>query len=240
MDTKGALLIIPAYNESKAIGKIIIEIKNQLPGLDILVVDDSSSDETKKYAQQAGAMVVSLPINLGYGAALQTGYKYAQVKKYDYLLQMDADGQHEPKYLKDLLEAIKTKKADIIIGSRFLSKVKYHPSLIRRLGMIFFAKLTTSTIKQKITDPTSGFQAMNRRILNFFTDDFYPSDYPDADVIIYLHRAGFRIKEMPVVMYPASNKKSIHSGFKPLYYIFKMFLSILMIFLRKRPYKKGE
>ena len=130
MDTKDALLIIPAYNESKAIGKIIIEIKNQLPGLDILVVDDGSSDETKKYAQQAGAMVVSLPINLGYGAALQTGYKYAQVKKYDYLLQMDADGQHEPKYLKDLLEAIKTKKADIIIGSRFLSKVKYHPSLI--------------------------------------------------------------------------------------------------------------
>jgi len=236
MNTKDALLIIPAYNESKAIGKVIIEIKNQLPDLDILVVNDGSIDNTDTIAKKHGVDVVSLPFNVGYGAALQTGYQYAQDKNYQYILQMDADGQHEPKELVNLVRAIKNDQVDVVIGSRFLNECNYQASWPRRLGMIIFSKITSLIIKQKITDPTSGFQALNHRVLEFFTSEFYPSDYPDADVIVLLYYSGFRIKEIPVVMYSALNKGKIHNGLKPLYYVFKMFLSIIMIFLRKKPY----
>jgi len=236
-DKKDTLLIIPAYNESETIEKVIVKIKKQLPDLDILVINDGSTDATAEIVKNSGAMVISLPFNMGYGAALQTGYQYAQKKNYQYVFQMDADGQHEPKCLNNLVQAIKENQADIIIGSRFLGESVYRASWVRRIGMIIFGKITSCIIKQKITDPTSGFQALNYRVLRFFTGEFYPSDYPDSDVIISLHLAGFRIKEIPVVMYPAINKKSIHSGLKPLYYIFKMFLSIIMIFLRQKPTK---
>lgn len=236
MNVKDTLLIIPAYNESKAIGKIIIEVKNQLPDLDILVVNDGSTDDTDIIAKKHGANVVSLPFNIGYGAVLQTGYQYAQNKNYQYVLQMDADGQHEPKELVNLLRAIKSDQVDIVIGSRFLNECNYQASWPRRFVMIIFSKITSLIIRQKITDPTSGFQALNHRVLKFFTSEFYPSDYPDADVIILLYYIGFRIKEIPVVMYSALNKGKIHSGLKPLYYVFKMFLSIIMIFLREKPY----
>ena len=236
IDTKDILLIIPAYNESKTIGKVIVEIKNQLPVLDILVVNDGSSDDTDKIAKKHGINVVSLPFNMGYGSALQTGYRYAQNKNYQYVLQMDADGQHEPKELVDLIKTIKGDRVDIVIGSRFLNECNYHASWLRRLGMIIFSKITSLIIKQRITDPTSGFQALNHKVLKFFTSEFYPSDYPDADVIILLYHVGFRIKEIPVVMYSALNKGKIHNGLKPLYYVFKMFLSIIMIFIREKPY----
>jgi len=237
INKKDTLVIVPAYNESQTIRKVIVKIKDCLPNIDILVINDGSTDTTAGIAKKHRVIVVSLPFNMGYGVALQTGYKYAQAKGYKYILQMDADGQHEPSCLNDLLGVVKKDEADIAIGSRFLAKSDYQTPWVRQLGMIIFGKIASFIIKQKITDPTSGFQAMNRRVLNFFTGEFYPSDYPDADVIIFLHLAGFRIKEVPTVMYSASNKKSIHSGFKPLYYIFKMFLSIPMIFLRKRPYK---
>jgi len=237
---KDTLVIIPAYNESQTIRKVITKVKDCLPDIDILVINDGSIDATAEIAKKSGATVVSLPFNMGYGVTLQTGYKYARTKGYKYILQMDADGQHEPEYLNDLLKTIKEDKIDIVIGSRFLTKSGYQTSWVRQLGMIIFGKITSFIIKQKITDPTSGFQAMNHQVLKFLTGEFYPSDYPDADVIIFLHLAGFRIKEIPVIMYSAPNKKSIHSGLKPLYYIFKMFLSILMISLREKPYKKGE
>jgi len=236
MNIKDTLLIIPAYNESKMIGKIIIEIKNQLPDLDILVVNDGSIDATDIIAKKHGANVISLPFNMGYGAALQTGYQYAQNKNYQYILQMDADGQHEPKHLNNLLRTIKEDRVDIVIGSRFLNECNYQASCVRHLGMIIFSKITSLIIKQRITDPTSGFQALNHRVLKFFTSEFYPSDYPDADVIVLLHSIGFRVKEIPVIMYSALNKGKIHNGLKPLYYVFKMFLSIIMIFLREKPY----
>jgi len=242
MNIKDTLLIIPAYNESKTIGNVIVKIKNQFPDLDILVIDDGSFDSTDMIVRKHGINIISLPFNMGYGVALQTGYQYANNKNYQYVLQMDADGQHEPECLNDLIMSIKNNKADIIIGSRFLSECNYGASWLRRLGMIIFSKITSLILKQKITDPTSGFQALNHKVLKFFTSEFYPSDYPDADVIILLHRIGFRIKEIPVIMYSALNKGKIHNGLKPLYYVFKMFLSIIMIFLREKPYfyRKGN
>ena len=229
---------MPAYNESRAIGKVTAAVKACLPEADVLVINDGSSDDTAGIARQAGARVVSLPFNMGYGAALQTGYKYAWKKGYNYILQMDADGQHEPAFLRDILRELETGPADVVIGSRYLREESYRPSFARRQGMRLFAGLTSAIIKQKISDPTSGFQGFCKPVLNFLVSDYFPADYPDADFIIMLHKCGFRIKEVPVVM-KAGFGKSMHSGAKPVYYIFKMILSILVTLLRKYPQVGG-
>jgi len=183
--------------------------------------------------------VVSHPFNLGYGAALQTGYKYALKKDYGEIVQMDGDGQHDPSFIEALLEMIRKGDADVVIGSRFLDAEGrragqlYRAPFIRKLGMNFFRVITSLLIHQRVTDPTSGYQAMNRRVLEWVSSDKFPFDYPDADVIIMLHRAGFRIKEVPVRMFESQSKKSMHGGWKPLYYVFKMILSILVTLMRE-------
>ena len=230
---KKAIIIIPAYNEEKNIAGVINGIKNVIPDADILVVNDGGKDRTEEIARELGARVISLPYNMGYGAALQTGFKYALKKGYEYAVQIDADGQHDPKDIPKLLDVVLSGKADVVIGSRFLNGGKYKAPAVRRLGMLFFARLTSLIIGEKITDPTSGYQAINKNGLQFYAGDYYPVDFPDADVIIMLHRAGLKIKEIPVIMYPSVQGKSMHSGLKPVYYIFKMFLSIFVTLLRR-------
>jgi glycosyltransferase involved in cell wall biosynthesis len=234
------LVVIPAYNEEKSIGSVIQGIKEYLPGAKVLVVDDGSADGTRHRAMEAGATILSHPFNLGYGTALQTGYRYALSKGYEVIVQMDGDGQHDPSFIDDLLTVIQRGDADIAIGSRFLDAEKvgsdqniYQVPFLRKLGMRLFGMIASLLIKQKVTDPTSGYQAMNRSVLEWVSSDKFPFDYPDADVIIMLHRAGFRIREVPVRMFENQNKKSMHSGWKPLYYIFKMFLSIFVTLLRE-------
>ena len=230
---KDSLLIIPAYNEGQDIERVLAAVQDKSPDLDILIVDDGSTDNTAKAAKKQGARVISLPLNMGYGSALEAGYKYANKKGYQYILQMDADGQHEPSFLGDLLRVVKGGQADLVIGSRFLDKENYQAPFARKMGMIIFSKITSWLIGQTITDSTSGFQAMNKNVVKFFVNGFYPADYPDADVLIILKRAGFRLAEISVIMYSKQSKKSMHAGLlKPVYYIFKMFLSIGMIFLR--------
>ncbi len=236
----GALIIIPAYNEERKIAAVVQGIRGYLPKAEVLVVDDGSMDQTYAEALKAGAKAVRHPFNLGYGSALQTGYKYALTKGYRAVIQLDGDGQHDPSFISDLVAVIDKEEADIAIGSRFLEtrgsrtiSQRYQAPLVRRLGMRFFATITTWIIRQEITDPTSGYQAMNREALEWVSSDKFPCDYPDADVIIMLHRSGFRIQEVPVQMFPNSDKKSMHSGWKPLYYVFKMFLSILVTLMRK-------
>jgi hypothetical protein len=189
---------------------------------------------------EAGAKVLSHPINLGYGAALQTGYKFALEKGCEAIVQMDGDGQHDPSFIPELLGVIQRGEADIVIGSRFLKPRPmisadqiYQAPFIRRLGMRVFGTITSLIIQQKTTDSTSGFQAMNCAVLEWVSSDKFPWDYPDADVIIMLHRAGFRIKEVPVHMFENQDKKSMHSGWKPVYYVFKMFLSIMVTLMRR-------
>jgi len=234
------LLIIPAHNEETRIVGVIEGIFRHLPGADVLVIDDGSTDRTREVALRAGARVVSHPFNLGYGAALQTGYRYALAKGYGELVQMDGDGQHDPAFVPHLLAAIEKGDTDVAIGSRFLSPggvvsdyAPYQAPLMRRLGMRFFGTVASLIIGQKVSDPTSGYQAMNSRVLEWVSGDRFPFDYPDADVIIMLHRAGFRIREVPVRMLECRNKKSMHSGWEPLYYVFKMLLSIFVTLLRK-------
>ncbi len=212
-------------------------VREAIPDSDILVINDGSSDSTASLAKKAGARVVHLPFNMGYGVALQTGYKYALEKGYYYIVQLDGDGQHDPHYIKDLLEVVTSGKVDIAIGSRFSKNNEIHTykaGWIKRTGILVFSSITSIIIQQKVSDPTSGYHAINRKVAQFYASEVYPWDYPDADVIIMLHRAGFKIKEVPVVMHQKSNKKSMHSGIKPLYYIFKMFLSIFLTLLRKR------
>ena len=233
-------LLIPAYNEEARIVSVIRGIKERYPLMEIVIVDDGSQDDTRGRALQAGARVISHPYNLGYGVALQTGYKYALERGYEVLVQMDGDGQHDPAYISRLLETIETGRADLAIGSRFLDAdgsqpecLPYRASVMRRCGMRLFGTIASLLIKQKVTDPTSGYQAMNRKVLEWVSSDRFPWDYPDADVIIMLHRAGFRIQEVPVQMYENPEKESMHSGWKPLYYVFKMFLSIFVTLMRK-------
>ncbi len=203
----------------------------------MLVINDGSSDSTAERAKASGAKVIHLPFNMGYGIALQTGYKYALKKDYHYMVQMDGDGQHDPYYIKALLEVVTSGKANVAIGSRFSKNSNndiYRAGWIKKTGIMLFASITSIIIRQRVSDPTSGYQAIDRKVAKFYVSESYPCDYPDADVIIMLHRAGFKIKEFPVVMHQNSNKKSMHSGIKPLYYIFKMFLSIFLTLLRKR------
>jgi glycosyltransferase involved in cell wall biosynthesis len=226
-------IIIPAYNEAGRVGLTIADIR-KFSNADIIVVSDGSTDNTVNEASEAGATVVELPFNLGYGAALQTGYKYALTKDYEFAVQMDADGQHDPSAIQSLIEPVLKDEVDITIGSRFLRRGNYKAPFIRRIGMSFFAFIASIFTGKRVTDPTSGFQALNRKVMEFYASDAYPVDYPDADVIIMLQRRGIRFSEIPVAMKRSVGKISMHSGIKPFYYIFKMLLSILVTLLRRR------
>lgn len=231
------LIIIPAYNEGRNIVGVIDSIHQNAPSLDVVLVNDGSLNGTAAVAESKGAMVINLPFHMGYGTAVQTGYKYALRSGYDYTIQMDGDGQHEPGYIVALLQELKTGRADVIIGSRFSDPKqtrRYRGSFARRVGMLLFGVVTSMIMRQRVTDPTSGYIGLNRKALEYLSSDVYPADYPDADVIIMLHRAGFRIKEIPVVMYENKQKGSLHRGVRPLYYIFKMALSIFVTTLRKK------
>jgi hypothetical protein len=235
------IVLIPAYNEEKQIVAVIERVRRIVPEFDVLVVNDGSCDATARMAGSSGAIVVSHPFNMGYGVAIQTGYKYAYANGYDFLVQIDGDGQHDPSFIEVLLEPVIAGETDFAIGSRFLQQESYRPSFSRRLGILFFRRLVSVLIGREITDPTSGYQAMNREVIRFFTDDIFPCDYPDADMLVTLNMAGFRLREVPVRMYANSQGKSMHSGLKPLYYVFKMCLSILVTLLRRRSfYQRGR
>ncbi len=223
-------ILVPALNEADTIENVIKGIKKNNPDFDVVVIDDGSTDKTAELAERAGAAVLSLTVNLGYGAALQTGYKYALLNGYDYTVQIDGDGQHDPKYINNLIETVQN-GTDVAIGSRFLDNLgNYNHPTLRQIGMMFFRFLIYLFINQKISDPTSGFQALNKNVISYFAKSKqYPSDFPDADIIILLHYAGFRISEVPVVMFRNETGKSMHSGFKPIYYIIKMLLSIYAV-----------
>ncbi len=234
------LVLIPAFNEADGIATVIDSIHKAVPDADILVVNDGSRDETASRAKAAGAVVLNHAFNMGYGVTIQTGYKYAYAHGYEYLAQIDGDGQHDPAFIAELLAPVKNGDVDFAIGSRFLWFDSYRPSFTRRLGILFFRKLVTVIIGRSITDPTSGFQAFNRSVMKFFSTDIFPCDYPDADMLITLNLAGFRIRELPVRMFANVSGKTMHSGIKPLYYMFKMCLSILVTLLRNRQFYRRQ
>lgn len=234
-DAATLLIVLPAYNEASRLDPIVREIRARWPDADVLVVDDGSADETSARARSAGAHVATHPFNLGYGAALETGYRYAMTNGYGLLAQMDADGQHDPASIGSLLEPLIAGRADVVVGSRFLSASEYRSSLARRAGSALFGALASLVTGRKITDPTSGLWAMNRRALAALAGGALPHDYPDADVLIGLHYAGLRVTEVPVVMRSSPVKISMHAGLRPLFYVYKMLLSMLLATLGRRP-----
>jgi len=233
MASQRLLIVVPASNEEGRIGAVIRGIAEALPSADVLVVDDGSSDGTRHESLSAGARVLSLPVNLGYGSALQAGYKWAVRGGYDLVGQLDGDGQHPPEHLPRLLELLEDAQVDVAIGSRFLDRDgHYRPSAARKAGIAVFSRIASLVMRQHITDPTSGYQVMRLPVARFFCTDVYPSDYPDADILILLHRSGFKVREAGVRMLPSS-AKSMHAGHRSLYYVYKMALSILVTLLRK-------
>lgn len=228
--------LLPAYDEERTIAQVLEGIRRACPSFDIVVVDDGSRDRTAEVARRHGAVVLRHPFNMGYGAALQTGYKYAVQAGYDVLVQLDADGQHDPSFIPVLARRVLEGHADAVVGSRFLLGEGYIPPFARRAGMVLFGYIASVVTRRRVTDPTSGFQAMSRRVFEFLRTDVFPADYPDADVLILLYRAGFKVEEQPVAMRPSPTGKSMHSGvIRPAFYVFKMFLSILVTLLREPP-----
>lgn len=225
MSRPPVVIIIPAFNEEAHIAVVVAALRARHPGAEIAVVDDGSRDDTAAVAGRAGAVVLSHPFNLGYGAALQTGYKYALGRGAETVVQMDADGQHDPEDVATLLEPIRAGQLDLVIGSRFLEETGYRMGLLKSVGRKLFQGIAHA-FGVFILDPTSGFQAMNRRVLQEYVRDFFPSDFPDVDVLVVAHQRGLRMAERTVRMREGVRASTLHGGWRDVYYVYKMLLSI--------------
>jgi glycosyltransferase involved in cell wall biosynthesis len=225
------LAIIPAFNEETGLKKVALQFKD-ISFVDILVINDCSNDHTSELGRKLGFNVIDLPCNLGIGGAVQTGYKYAWENDYDIAIQVDGDGQHDPIYIKDLIEPIMDGRADLVIGSRYLKKEGFQSSFMRRVGICYFSFLINLLQKKRITDPTSGFRACNRKVIEQFSIR-YPHDYPEPESIAYLLRNNCSVEEIPVMMNARAGGESSITAFKSIYYMVKVSLAIFIDSLRK-------
>lgn len=231
--TSDTLVIIPAYNEAWNITHLIKELKSK-GKWDILVVDDASTDGTGRLAEKTNmAHVIRLPHNLGIGGCVQTGFKFVNIHKYDYVIQVDADGQHSVDQIERLVKLVKLDKADVVIGSRFNKKHNgYRSSYTRRVGIKLFEWMGLMLIKQRIKDHTSGFRAYNRTAVKFLSQN-YPVDYPEPEAIVLMGKNGFRISEVFTRMNPRKGGKSSLRK-RGLFYMLKVSLGMIMTYLRPK------
>jgi glycosyltransferase involved in cell wall biosynthesis len=229
------LAVIPAYNESQTLRGVIQTIRSDAPGVDILVVDDGSTDRSSQIATRAGVPVLRHPFNLGIGGAVQSGFQYAQEQGYDYMVQIDGDGQHRPDQLPVLIAGMaEDPSIDMVCGSRFLTDNGYPAPISRRTGIHVFAVLLSRIVGQRVSDPTSGFRLYNRRAINLFARD-YPHDYPEVEAVLMVHWHRLRMREVPVKMLQrGGGVSSIRSG-KSAYYMIKVLLAIFIGLARSRP-----
>lgn len=234
------LVIIPAYNEEKSILGVIEDIRAHFAVGDIVVVNDGSRDATARIARKAGVAVLDLLDNLGIGVAMQTGYKYALEKGYKLAVQCDADGQHPADQISKLIKPIVNNDSDLVVGSRFLKRTDYKASRLRRVGMKLFSAIVSSIVGQIMTDTTSGFRAVNRGLIRYFSV-YYPCDYPEVESLVFAHKAGFRLSEVSIVMKKRRNGLSSITPGKSVYYMVKVLLAIFLDLLRKLPkQQEGE
>src|SRR5215218_7139934 len=225
--------IVPARNEEGAIAAVVREIRAFDPGLDVVVIDDGSTDRTAAVAAAAGAHVVRLPFNLGIGGAVQTGFRYALAHGFELAVRLDGDGQHDAGQLQTVIEPILAGEADIVVGSRFAARDgHYKGPLARRVGIRLFAAIVSMLVRQRVTDTTSGFQALNRRGITLFAAD-YPHDYPEVEATVMVYRHRLRLREVPVTMRERSTGSSSITALRSVYYIAKVSLALFVGLFRR-------
>ncbi|MCK1212282.1 glycosyltransferase family 2 protein [Streptococcus uberis] len=222
------LIIIPAFNEASNIEKTVAAIKKDAPDFDYIIINDCSTDDTLEICHKNHFNVVSLPINLGIGGAVQTGYRYAKEHGYDLAVQVDGDGQHNPSFLSKMSDELVDNNVNMVIGSRFLEKEGFQSSFMRRVGIRYFTGLIRLLTGEKITDATSGLRMIDRTIIDLFVRD-YPDDYPEPETVVLLLNKGYLVKEIPVVMNERQGGVSSISAIKSVYYMVKVTLAILFV-----------
>jgi glycosyltransferase involved in cell wall biosynthesis len=229
------LAVVPAYNEAATVGRVIRDLQLAAPGVDVLVIDDGSTDCTEGAARDAGARVLRHPFNLGIGGAVQSGFQFALENGYARMVQVDGDGQHLPREIA-VLEAAMDEQSDVdlVCGSRFLTDNGYLAPISRRTGIHIFAFLLSRIIGQQVTDPTSGFRLYNRRAIALFARD-YPHDYPEVEAVLMVHFHRLSMIEVPVQMLERGGGTSSISSGKSVYYMVKVLLAIFIGLVRKRP-----
>jgi glycosyltransferase involved in cell wall biosynthesis len=223
-----AIAIVPAFNEEGAIARVIAELRAYDATLEIVVIDDGSVDRTAGVARDAGARVLRLPFNLGIGGAVQTGFRYAQENGFELAVRVDGDGQHDAAQLDAVIGPVLRGEADIVVGSRYLSATGgYRSSAPRRVGIRLLGRIVSLLTGQRITDPTSGFQALDRKAISLFAAD-YPHDYPEVEALVLLLRHRLRLREVPIEMRPRSGGRSSISTLSAGYYMVKVLLALLV------------
>ncbi len=227
------LVIIPAYNERGNILKTVEDVKKNAPDFDYVVINDCSTDDTLSLCREHGVHVIALPINLGIGGGVQTGYRYAYEKGYDCAAQFDGDGQHNAAYLSEMAKKLETEGLDMVIGSRYIEKKGFQSSGLRRAGIRYFTWLIKVLTGKRITDPTSGMRLCNRRMIEWFASD-YPRDYPEPESVTAALKSGMKVEEVPVEMNERATGVSSISAVNSVYYMIKVSIAVLMATARKK------
>jgi len=233
------MILIPAFNEMGAIASVIEEVHQVVPGTPVLVVDDSSTDGTCERATSAGADVLRLPHHLGLGGCVQAGYKLAYELGYDYVIRVDGDGQHDPKYIPELLKVLRESGCHMVIGSRFYQNDGDHTSPVRAIGIWLFRLVLRPILGKPVHDPTSGYVGVNREALQVFTKSF-PLEYPEIEALVVLQRKRFRFQEVPCVMRRRKAGRSTITAVKSLYYIVHVLLGVFVNILKFEGRRKKE
>jgi glycosyltransferase involved in cell wall biosynthesis len=231
------LAIVPAHNEVEAVGATVAELHAHAPDFDVVVIDDGSTDDTATAARKAGATVLTLPFNLGIGGAMQTGYLYALEQAYDIAVQIDADGQHDPRFVHPLLEELRRDASlNMVTGSRFLDPGNGgdRSTASRRVGIRIFSRVVSAITGQLVTDPTSGMRMVDRRGIALFAHD-YPHDYPEVEAILLMHAHSLNSRELPVQMRARTSGQSAISAARSGYYMLKVLLAIFVGLFRATP-----
>jgi glycosyltransferase involved in cell wall biosynthesis len=229
---KRVLIVIPAWNEEASIGTVVREVRGELPGVGVLVVDDGSTDQTSAVARAAGATVARLPYNLGVGGAMRLGYRYGLDQGYDAVIQLDADGQHDPRYVPKLVDALDD--ADLVIGARFAGEGEYRVRGPRRWAMLMLSAVISRLARSQLTDTTSGFRAANRRVTGLFAT-FYPVEYlgDTVETLVHAIRSGYTVRQVPVAMRLRQAGSPSHSPIKSTVYLVRAFAILLLSLVRK-------
>lgn len=226
------LVIIPAYNEEKSLEKTVSDITEHAPDFDYVIINDCSTDQTAALGRTKNLHMLNLPINLGIGGAVQTGYQYADKNGYEIAVQFDGDAQHDAKYLDAMMQYLLDEKADMVIGSRFLKKEGFQSSGLRRVGISYFTHLIHALTGTLITDPTSGMRMAGAEVIALFAES-YPKDYPEPESVVAVLKRGKKVREYPVIMRERTEGTSSISFQRSVYYMVKVTLAILMEAIRR-------